>query len=103
MEAIASGLEAIASRSEAITSRLEATAIRLEAIAIGLDLVYFRRQRQTVTSCAGAPRGRPTMPSVVAFNSEGDSVVGLKALRVKHISQKQVTLGNQEGQKKMRQ
>ncbi|CAK9016233.1 unnamed protein product [Durusdinium trenchii] len=66
--------------------------------AVGLDVgttnsaVAVRRAdgRFLVVPPPGAPRGRPTMPSVVAFNSEGDSVVGLKALRVKHISQKQV-------------
>lgn len=38
----------------------------------------------------GAPRGRPTMPSVVAFNARGDSIAGLKANRVKADGQKQV-------------
>ena len=40
----------------------------------------------------GAPRGRPTMPSVVAFNARGDSIAGLKANRVKADGQKQVKL-----------
>lgn len=41
----------------------------------------------------GAPRGRPTMPSVVAFNAKGDSIAGLKATRVKSDGEKQVILG----------
>jgi len=40
----------------------------------------------------GAPRGRPTMPSVVAFNARGDSIAGLNANRVKADGQKQVKL-----------
>lgn len=45
--------------------------------------------------CAqGAPRGRPTMPSVVAFNAKGDSIAGLKAARVRSDGKKQVLLGS---------
>ncbi|CAL1137222.1 unnamed protein product [Cladocopium goreaui] len=68
-----------------------------EAPSVGLDVgttnsaVAVRADgRFVVIPPPGAPRGRPTMPSVVAFNARGDSIAGLKANRVKADGQKQV-------------
>ena len=66
--------------------------------SVGLDVgttnsaVAVRRAdgRFVVIPPPGAPRGRPTMPSVVAFNAKGDSIAGLKAARVKSDGEKQV-------------
>ena len=65
-------------------------------ILIGFDsflcLHFAHESWAALHAKPGAPRGRPTMPSVVAFNARGDSIAGLKANRVKADGQKQVKL-----------